>query len=107
MVEVHTPVEGSTGNCGIYVGTKQARFTVLVPVLAIVEVAVEIEAQRVPRLSAKFWPNAFKRALASLQRCAFLDCANWRAGLIAIKTIPASKAIIPITTRISISVNPR
>ena len=60
-----------------------------------------------PLLSASRWPIAFNIALTLLMRWELRACANCRAGLIAMMTIAAKIAMMPMTTRTSIRVNPR
>src|SRR3989344_3942563 len=60
-----------------------------------------------PLLSVMRWPIAFKICSTLDCRCVLRACANCLDGLIAMITAPARIAIMPMTMRISISVNPR
>jgi len=102
------PDVGSTGISDIYVGTIHGRM-LYPPDDAIVVLAFgSVPALQVntPLLSAIFCPTALSTACMLLVLCVFRAWANCRAGLIAIMTMAASTAIMPITTRISIRVKP-
>ena len=60
-----------------------------------------------PRLSAIRWPIAFKIAFTFDHRWVFRAWANCLAGFMAMITTPARIAMMPITTKSSISVKPR
>ena len=107
---------GSFGKAGMYVGVRHERSSpveVATPLnmleLATVRVGhvyIPKVPSKIPLLSAILCPTAFRIVFKLLVRWLFLAWANCLAGLIATITIAASIAIIPITTRISISVNP-
>ncbi|TSC68737.1 MAG: hypothetical protein G01um101456_519 [Parcubacteria group bacterium Gr01-1014_56] len=106
---VLVPFVGSTSTEDIYVGTKQGIIFTPEELLMSVEEAVGIvtpEQVNIPLLSAIFCPIALRIVCTLLWRCALRAWANWRAGLMAIITIAASIAIIPMTIMSSMRVNP-